>query len=592
MKKLSKLLAVLFAIVLVLGSSVCAFADDYDFDDEYDYYSYNDYLYPENEYTIDKYDVDIVVNEDNTFNITENITANFLVPKHGIYRYIPVQNEVKRTDGSSVSMKARVENVISNMPVYNEYTESGNYVIQLGEEDVELTGLQNYKLSYTYKIPMDTVEGADELYYNFIGTGWDTTIDNVTFSIHMPKDFDASKIGFSTGSYGAEGTDIVKFKVKDNTISGKLTEQLNAYEGATIRLELEDGYFTFNAFAYYVRYVGMVGIPLIALIVIFILWSKYGKDKKIVDVVEFYPPEGMNCAEMAYWYNGSVVGTDTVPIVIELANEGYVDIEEFEEKKFLKNKNSFKFVNKKAYDGNDGIKKIFFNGMFGNGKYADALEEDLEDSFYVTVDRIVNKITENNRTQVFNKKSLKVRLIGWVIAIASAFFSMTIWANTNYGTTEDFKFLLIGMAVALVAFILAFFLRQRTDEGFELKQKINGFKLFLETAEKDRLEALVNEDPSYFYNILPYAYVLGVSDTWTKKFESIAIEPPRWYRSNYTMWDYMMFNHFMHSTMQTANKVCISKPQQSSGGSSGGGSFSGGGGFSGGGFGGGGGGSW
>ena len=34
------------------------------------------------EYTIQKYDIDMVVNEDNTFDITETITAYFYVPKH------------------------------------------------------------------------------------------------------------------------------------------------------------------------------------------------------------------------------------------------------------------------------------------------------------------------------------------------------------------------------------------------------------------------------------------------------------------------------------------------------------------------------
>lgn len=35
-----------------------------------------------NDYTIEKYDIDMVVNEDNTFDITERITAHFYVPKH------------------------------------------------------------------------------------------------------------------------------------------------------------------------------------------------------------------------------------------------------------------------------------------------------------------------------------------------------------------------------------------------------------------------------------------------------------------------------------------------------------------------------
>ena len=34
------------------------------------------------EYTIESYDIDMVVNEDNTFDITERITAYFNISKH------------------------------------------------------------------------------------------------------------------------------------------------------------------------------------------------------------------------------------------------------------------------------------------------------------------------------------------------------------------------------------------------------------------------------------------------------------------------------------------------------------------------------
>ncbi len=113
-----------------------------------------------------------------------------------------------------------------------------------------------------------------------------------------------------------------------------------------------------------------------------------------------------------------------------------------------------------------------------------------------------------------------------------------------------------------------------------------GFKKFLETAEKEKLEMLVEENPEYYYDILPYAYVLGVSDKWTKNFESIALEPPQWYGG--TVFDRMIFWHFMNSTYNSAAASMTSAPQSSSGGNFSGG----GGGFAGGGSGGGGGGSW
>lgn len=36
------------------------------------------------------------------------------------------------------------------------------------------------------------------------------------------------------------------------------------------------------------------------------------------------------------------------------------------------------------------------------------------------------------------------------------------------------------------------------------------------------------QDPTYFYDILPYTYVLGVSDKWIKQFETIGLQSPDW----------------------------------------------------------------
>ena len=118
--------------------------------------------------------------------------------------------------------------------------------------------------------------------------------------------------------------------------------------------------------------------------------------------------------------------------------------------------------------------------------------------------------------------------------------------------------------------------------------KIRGFKTFLETAEKDRLEKMVSKEPTYFYDILPFTYVLGVSSVWIKKFESITLAPPSWYDSS-DDFEMVGFTHFMDSTMEEANRVMNSSPVSSSDSSS---SSSSGGGSSGGGSGGGGGSSW
>ena len=119
------------------------------------------------------------------------------------------------------------------------------------------------------------------------------------------------------------------------------------------------------------------------------------------------------------------------------------------------------------------------------------------------------------------------------------------------------------------------YLPKRTPYGNEMLGKLRGFKNFLETAEKEKLEALVKQDPTYFYNILPYTYVLDVSDTWIKRFETIAMQAPSWYEGT-DDFEVVSFWAAIHSTMASAQRVMSSSPSSSSGGSSGGGSSGGG----------------
>lgn len=137
---------------------------------------------------------------------------------------------------------------------------------------------------------------------------------------------------------------------------------------------------------------------------------------------------------------------------------------------------------------------------------------------------------------------------------------------------------IIGTISIAILLVFVQIMPKRTKYGNEMLGKLRGFKRFLETAEKEQLEALVNQNPEYFYNILPYTYALGVSDVWMSRFETIAMKSPDWY-VGYSAFNFNDFNHFMSDTMKSAQTAMSSSPSSSSGGgSSGGGSGGGGGG--------------
>ncbi len=108
----------------------------------------------------------------------------------------------------------------------------------------------------------------------------------------------------------------------------------------------------------------------------------------------------------------------------------------------------------------------------------------------------------------------------------------------------------IAYGANVLSLFLMIFMRRRTLFGEELIGRIKGFRNYLETVEKDKLEKLVEENPNYFYDILPFAYVLNVTKKWIKKFEDIPL-PERDmgtlnYRDSYSI-DYISNNFYSSS---------------------------------------------
>ena len=628
--------------------------------------SMND-LYIYYEYVIDKYDVNIIVNENNTLDITETITANFAEPKHGIFRTIPLSNTITRLDGTTSKNRTQVTNVSVDHE-YQASKEDGNYKLQIGSPDYTLIGEETYVIRYTYNLGKDPSKAYDELYYNIIGDEWDTAIGNITFSIIMPKEFDADKLGFSSGYAGSTDNRNVQYTVNGNTITGSYNAILDSGEALTVRCELPEGYFVGAGLSGSTLNYVIFLIPIIFLGISIFLWYKFGRDDQVIDTVEFYPPEGFNSLEAGFLYKGKADNQDVTSLLIYLANKGYIKITETGEKSRFSKSADFRITKLKEYDGDNINERLFLEGLFAKRASLTSLfnhdsdtpmddvtevtSKDLTNKFYKTIQQILLNINCKENSQKIFEKTASRKTIFIILMIIATFCLITLPPVLGYSDMESlipallcpgigFTFMfsmffsgketvysngkairssiapkLYGLVwgglfagvpfaffvlpalllepICLITYIIGIgcilgmvvclkYLPKRTPYGNEMLGKIRGFKNFLETAEKDRLEAMVMENPTCFYDILPFSYVLEVSDKWIEKFETIALQAPDWY-DGYHSFDAATFGNFMNSTMSSAQSALSSSPSSGSG-SSGGGSSSGG-------SGGGGGGSW
>ena len=603
-------------------------------------------------FRITDYDIDMTVNEDDTYLIHETIQVEFTAPSHGIYYVIPLKTDLYRDKQRSVYYaKVKDFELISGQP-YKNQSSNGEAHYKIGDPDKYADTETTYELQYLYDTRGDHLNHGDEVYQNLVGTSWEAqSIDHVSFRVTFPKDIDMEKVGIKLG-YGDER---IPFETEGNTVVYGETDA-DTLGGLTIRAVLPDGYFTRQAKSNNVPFYVLIALLTLLAGAGIVLWRKYGVDPPIIEPVEFYPPENLSAPEIGYLDEGVVKGDHVVSILLSLADKGYVKIVESHETKgkvFKREKTEYKIVKLKDYDGNVIGEREFMSGLFKGGRKS-VKTEDLTNSFYKTVDSISGKIEKKYEGKLKDKKASDIadymRLVGFfgmialvvvsrlsngspfiedgdlilsliltvicvvlpiagftgiegrinavkhgfkgVLIICASVISILIGFGIAYMfdvcIADQVFWYAVGLVMLQVIYIVAALCERKSDYYAKVLGEIRGYKNFLKTAEKDRLEALAEEDHDFFYKTLAFAFALGVTSVFAKKFSSLAVKPPEWFESDSMGSDTFTTMYMMNSIssmMNTASSSMTSSPSESSGG--GGGSFSGGGGG-----GGGGGGSW
>ncbi|WP_154575801.1 DUF2207 domain-containing protein [Pseudoramibacter porci] len=601
-------------------------------------------------YTTNAYNVDVKVNSNHAYNVTETIDVNFTEPRHGIYRYIPYKGDFYRQIGGKKSDKAYVAKV-SDISVEGGAVdidrENDNVVLKIGDADTTVTGRHRYVIRYTWDPGADGISDFDDVYFNVVPTGWSTAIDASTVTVTLPKAFDADKVHLYAGNYGSGEYAYFNVSVSGKTITAKSTKALPEGVGATINLRLPDGYFTdvHTNRGPLTVFFAVLAAAVVAAVAMFI---RADHITPIPEVIAFHPPKGLTPATVGYIASGSSKKHITA-CIMTLAEKGYISIEQT-------GKHDFTFHKLKDIDTNEPTPlKTVFEGVTQSG--AATTSASLENTFYQNVETAQTEVQmffdkpENALFSPFSEKSRNaLTVVGIALAVAAGFVCSYIADGTVIflngmilAVVFGIDFLAcqvladltvqgrrnpaarhIGLIILALVIILAIFsvgclgtsgidsqwvvvaaqiaffvigvlhssIEHLSEKGRNWTGEILGFRRFIKTAELDRIKALVADNPSYFYDVLPFAYVFNLTDKWAKHFEGLVVEPPSWYTpyDPYTTFNTIYFASMLNRSFDAMQHNMIDVP--SSSGSGGFGDFGSGGGFSGGGGGGGGGGSW
>jgi len=388
-----------------------------------------------------------------------------------------------------------------------------------------------------------------------------------------------------------------------------------------------------------------------------IVWLRYGKDPSKGTVIPLYePPDKFSPASIRFVTNMGFDNKVFSAAIINMAVKGYITIQEEnndytlvktgaddsalsrEEKVaasrlFVSSAKNIKvgIANRVAFNGarvelqrslQNSLEKIYF---FTNKKYfiiglcisflvmigstvlgkKDGLPVAAFMSFWLTgwtfgvavllkqvvsLWKSVASVGTQSRLLIFRAAFLSLFAVPFVVAEIGG---ITVFALATS------VFVIIVMAIMVFINILFYWLMKApTLAGRKILDKIEGFKTYLSTAEKDRLNMLNPPDrtPELFEKYLPFAFALDVEQEWSEQFSDVLSRAyssdtgngPRWYSG--PSWRTMGVSGFTSNLGSSLTSAVSSASSASSspGSSSGGG----GGGSSGGGGGGGGGGGW
>lgn len=558
-------------------------------------------VFAQSEDRILEYKSVIDVKKSTDMHVIETITfqPNIFLERHGIEWSIPyVYSTSAFRRPTQLSINSVIYYPLSNIQnsIENKYTrsdENGWAKLRIGDPNIVINEPYIYVIDYSMKYTgVSYFDTHDELYLNIIGPGWNFPIDNAYATLTLPGDI--TEAVCYTGPDGSEEQNCT-YEINGNILTVKPNGTLNSYEGYTVAVKLPKGTFDDTRAQQrkdmIIANMGIL-IPIPVGIILFVLLKDFRKGKKYTVIPQYKPLKGFDVLSSSLLIKDSLKENNKAvsAMLIEMAVKGYYKIREYEDKKY-------EFVKQKEFTNESEHGKTIMNKLFAIGDTVQMSKLSEFSNTTITALSQVRSFLKNNGYVSSSKKNIKQALTA--ISLISFFFlfqSLPVFiSSASIGTY-------LGILVSLILLVIfSTGINIRTDKGDEAYAYLMGLKMYIDTAEDEKIK-FHNDPEKYkgvFEKLLPYAMIFNLEKKWAKVFEDLYTTPPQWYEgridrfNTYVFIDSLSrFNRTVYASSLPPSRSYSSSGGYRSGGWSSGGSGFGGGGSSGGGGGGSSGGAW
>jgi len=529
---------------------------------------------------IRNFNADVVLTTDGTVSVTETIdvVAEGDEIQRGIYRDIPFV--MLTPDGGKIRSSLDVTVVTRDgreEPFRLE--RMGNFQrIWIGDPDVFIgNGKHRYSITYTMTRMGRMFEDHDELYWNATGNYWIFPIVGSSATVTLPEGAVISNLVGYTGVVGSTEEAVTATRTSDNTATFRTQRALGAGEGMSFAVAFQQGILVgpsgVAALWQTLSDLREAILPVIGVLLVLafnvLTWNRIGRDPKKGTIIPlFHPPKGFSPALTHYvhkWGFANSGWTAFTAAIFDLGVKRLVEIDNSGEALRVTatgkqpdeplspgEQVAFDYFSAKGEVSIDkangtaiGTKKaefisaiekenggVWFNTNLGYSILSFLLGAlimgalvlfDVLEPLWLVICVAGGGVTallftSAGRLYKGNIVS-KIRLGVWVLIFGSNIIGFGLESLTQVSVNTA---AVAVVSIVIITVVFAVLMRAPTVAGRKAMDEIEGFKLYLDTAEKNRLN-MQAEPPltiERFERMLPYAIALDVEKPWSEHFEA------------------------------------------------------------------------
>lgn len=488
--------------------------------------------------------------------VVERIVAEFpeFDQNKGIVRWVPDRYEGHPINFQLLSLKRNGQ----TEPLYNQYRQSGHTIIETGTNDY-VRGRQVYQIEYTLRDVIKDFDEHQELHWDVNGLEWRQRFDRVVAEVHVDSSMGGTFVGEVRCFQGSAGSD-QECDQHEVTEKGALFVASSPLPpGQTLTFVMKFAPSTFAPFkagpvAFIGKLIGVLSGLLVLVSAVWLVSVRFGRGANAKSrgaiIARYTPPKGVTVLLVGTLKKSSRQNILSAQIV-DLAVRGYLKIIEGKKKNWFSETKTYELelINTEGLTEDEyDILRAFFLFNFKPGA-----RKELKQNDTVLAAMVSHMLDSVSRKEIISRGYRRDKIFGWrffilpVVVPILGIISLVLSLGWNSVGAELFVFLAFSsILLSILIIIIAALTRPLTEKGRELIDHLKGLKIYIQTAEADRLKMLQSPDGAeridandekqiirLYERLLPYAILFGLEKQWAKElavhYKNQNTSAPGWY---------------------------------------------------------------